>query len=138
MYPTNSTDFKLTESASDAVDELPSSQRNVALKCFALLFLGCRNFSSLRKEKCVCCAVFPSRPIPSTKAVFPVPLFPITAIKPGLRGIVPENQCSLSDEFAIFSNEIDVTYFVACRRTRSTDGGVSPIKTRSCGSLQIC
>src|SRR5207245_576414 len=105
MYPTSSNDSGSTGSANKAVDELPSSHFRVALKCLALLFLGCRNFSSLRKEKCPCCAVLPSNPMPSTNAVFPVPLLPMTAINPGLRGTVPENQCSPRDEVETFSNE---------------------------------
>src|SRR5260370_35002880 len=74
------------------------AQIKVSRKCFALLFFAWRNFSPLRNENSFSSSQLPTSPHVSARAVFPLPLLPIRAARPGFTGTAPENQSSGSVE----------------------------------------
>ena len=79
----------------------PSSQVKLASKCFALLSLGLRNLSLVRKLNPL--EWLESNAIISVKALLPFPLLPIIVISPWLNGMETlSNQASLRLDLSIF------------------------------------
>src|SRR3989304_6827340 len=101
IYPNRSVDTNTNSGYSSSINSSKHfsqndslSQMNVAKKFLALLFFGSLKLSEDKKEKASYCLVFPSNPMVSARALFPLPLFPIMAIKSGFRDKSLSNQIS--------------------------------------------
>src|SRR5665213_3666583 len=69
-------------------------------------FFGVRNLSLFKKEKWLWMYELPRSPMTSANALFPLPLFPITATNPWLRGMLPENHRSFEGTLHQRQNEL--------------------------------